>query len=401
MTTAIKICNLRLIAQYLGNIIFAVACTDTRDVIIYNRFSRVVTIMSKSTSGGSAGPSKGLASDERDRLVKEFVLITKTDSQVAEYFLGECDWDLQKAIPDYFNVAGEIWQEDKTGLKKVMQNEKWAAELATDTKVLGAFSFITWNIDGLDERNFMRRIENIVSILKAEQADVVFLQEVVHLSMGVITGALPQYEVIMQASCEEYFVVTLLKKDTVRVISRKDEPFANSVMGRGVLSTEVELGGSTKLWLHNTHLESTADFKDARVQQLKGLFSKLTLQGNTHSTILAGDMNLRDAEVGLAGGIPGNCVDVWEACARREECRYTWDAARNSNCLSKGGGGARGNFKPKLRFDRVYLHGCKDNSKPAPMPKHFKLLGLTKVPQSQLYPSDHWAIQVFFTLNKF
>lgn len=33
--------------------------------------------------------------EERERLIKEFVLITKTDSNLAAYFLGEHDWNLQ------------------------------------------------------------------------------------------------------------------------------------------------------------------------------------------------------------------------------------------------------------------------------------------------------------------
>ncbi len=42
-------------------------------------------------------------------------------------------------------------------------------------------------------------------------------------------------------------------------------------------------------------------------------------------------MNLRDKEVDQTGGIQKGVVDLWEHLGSKPECRYTWDASRNSN----------------------------------------------------------------------
>jgi UBA-like domain len=38
---------------------------------------------------------------KQDRLVKEFILITKTDSKVASYFLEQHNWQLEVRIPTH------------------------------------------------------------------------------------------------------------------------------------------------------------------------------------------------------------------------------------------------------------------------------------------------------------
>ena len=48
-------------------------------------------------------------------------------------------------------------------------------------------------------------------------------------------------------------------------------------------------------------------------------------------SILAGDLNLRDAELVASGGLPDRTVDVWERCGARKEVQYTWDMMRNTN----------------------------------------------------------------------
>ena len=52
-------------------------------------------------------------------------------------------------------------------------------------------------------------------------------------------------------------------------------------------------------------------------------------------SILAGDLNLRDAELVASGGLPDRTVDVWERCGARKELQYTWDMTRNTNLQVK------------------------------------------------------------------
>ena len=55
-----------------------------------------------------------------------------------------------------------------------------------------------------------------------------------------------------------------------------------------------------------------------------------------------------------------------------------------------------GRFKPRCRFDRVYL---RDSHPKRVTEEHFGLFGLEKIRQGQRFPSDHWGILVAFTLK--
>ena len=49
--------------------------------------------------------------------------------------------------------------------------------------------------------------------------------------------------------------------------------------------------------LLNTHLESTKDFSDERVNQLNQVFNYISKVATNESVLFAGDLNLRDNEV--------------------------------------------------------------------------------------------------------
>jgi len=73
----------------------------------------------------------------------------------------------------------------------------------------------------------------------------VFLQEVVPETVDVLKTNLPKYHFTVQHfskfMSEAYFVCTLTKKESVKVLSQAEEPFANSVMMRTLLMVEVIL----------------------------------------------------------------------------------------------------------------------------------------------------------------
>ena len=101
-------------------------------------------------------------------------------------------------------------------------------------------------------------------------------------------------------------------------------------MGRHVLAAQVHCG-SVKLDLFNTHLESTKEHAEERGNQLKQCLAQVGSRPSDRVSILAGDLNLRDAELVASGGLPERTVDVWEKCGARKEVQYTWDMMRNTN----------------------------------------------------------------------
>lgn len=165
--------------------------------------------------------------------------------------------------------------------------------------------------------------------------------------------------------------------------------------------------GATKLKLLNSHLESTGDFAEERMEQLRISFHEMTKTDEKVNVIFGGDLNLRDKEVLIylslntagelndlssfqlyqVGGPPPRTKDAWEACGARKECQYTWDNMRNTNKSVPG------NFKPRFRFDRVF---CRPATSHSAIPKFFGLIGLQKIAGYQCFPSDHWGLLVDF-----
>jgi len=104
------------------------------------------------------------------------------------------------------------------------------------------FRFITWNIDGIDEKNIRIRTEAVCNIIKRENANIVFLQEVIALSESILREKLPQYQFFSgNADFVEYYTLTLIHKDSVKLDTNQIIEFDESSMGRNLLKTRVNI----------------------------------------------------------------------------------------------------------------------------------------------------------------
>jgi tyrosyl-DNA phosphodiesterase 2 len=263
-------------------------------------------------------------------------------------------------------------------------------EGALTTKAPDSLVFVTWNIDGLDQRNLRKRTKAVCKILELEAADIVFLQEVVPETFSYLESKLPGYQCLAGRGSQDYFVATLLRRGRVYLDSHSVLDFPSSRMGRHVLAAEAHCG-SVKLRLLNTHLESTAEHKEERTDQLRRCLGRLA-EGPGAASVLAGDLNMRDAELAAVGGLPARATDVWEACGARQEARYTWDMQRNDNLQANFG-----KFRPRCRFDRIYLRDSEPGSVAA---SEFGLVGLQRITGTQAFPSDHWGLRARLSLTQ-
>merc|ERR1712142_855067 len=143
--------------------------------------------------------------------------------------------------------------------------------------------------------------------------------------------------------------------------------------------------------LLNTHLESTAEHAEERKKQLEQCLGIVTRRPEANTVIFAGDLNMRDKELASIGGLPSGVVDAWVETGSRREVQYTWDLQRNSNLEWPG------KWKPRCRFDRVYL---RQNTDKMVKVANYGLLGLEKVEGCQAFPSDHWGVKVRLELNQ-
>ena len=75
-------------------------------------------------------------------------------------------------------------------------------------------TLVTWNIDGLDQKNLKRRTRAVIETLTSVGADIVFLQEVIPETFSYLESKLTGYECIA-AEQEKYFVATLVRRSKV------------------------------------------------------------------------------------------------------------------------------------------------------------------------------------------
>jgi len=334
------------------------------------------------------------------RLIKEFEGVTNTNEALAQQFLQEHEWNLNQALDTFFTNKVKDQDHEMAQQLQLQSNQQSSSQIPINieeglqegiltTQAPEELTVISWNIDGLDVKNIRKRTKGVCKIIEDEKADIVFLQEVIPETLEYIKSKLSGFEVIRGIQ-GDYFVATLLRwgrvyKDASRLI-----PFTGSVMGRHLLHVEAHCG-QVKLDLLNTHLESTGEHAEERVAQLKQSFRIINNTAPARNVIFGGDLNLRDKELASCGGAPDGARDCWEQCGARQAVRYTWDMTRNTNLEWQG------KFKPKLRFDRLYLKPSRSFGCSA---VHFGLVGLQKIHGTQSFPSDHWGLMLKLKLNQ-
>lgn len=250
-----------------------------------------------------------------------------------------------------------------------------------------ALKLVSWNIDGLNDKEIQARTLSICNALNGLEPDVVFLQEVVPSIVGVVKKHLSRYRYI-PGDDKGYFAVTLINKNSVKYISHSVVPFTSTQMDRHIVCVEATFNGFP-LVLMNTHLESMAYSSQVRSIQLRKCFRKCMKEPSDRTVIFGGDLNLRDSEVASVGGVPDGMFDVWEACGSSPATRHTWDMSVNDN-LDFGGEQA----KPKCRFDRVYV---RPSQPPGLVPASFLLTGKERLRPGGCFPSDHWGLVCCFS----
>lgn len=291
---------------------------------------------------------------------------------------------------------------------------------------------LSWNIDGIDEagpQDTMLRALAVAEHISATQPVAVLLQEVIAPQLELFSA--PQvlgdrYEIVFPdnpSMC--YYCAILLDKRRAKLVSKaRTTHFTMSQMGRHFLSVDIVVDGQTgaPITCITTHLESTKPERQERVRQFSEVLREVSQRSSSSSyrsgcartVVLAGDLNIRDDEVTeVRRTMRSTCptvddiVDAWLWCGSPKAHEFTWDTAQNTNLgvtyksrcrfdrcffLSPGltkGAGAGGRFKKPLLSP---TSGVWDASA-------FALVGRDKVEGLGRFPSDHWGMQVTFTLN--
>ncbi|XP_008057576.1 tyrosyl-DNA phosphodiesterase 2 isoform X2 [Carlito syrichta] len=342
----------------------------------------------------AAGDEGEPEAKKRRLLCVEFASVASCDPAVAQCYLAENDWEMERALNSYFEPlaeesAAESRPDTPSGPKTYVDLTSEDATDSTSSKSSTSentqqedgsmFSFITWNIDGLDLNNLQERARGVCSYLALYSPDVIFLQEVIPPYYSYLKKRASNYEMI--TGCKEgYFTAIMLKKSRVKLKSQEVIPFPSTKMMRNLLCVHVSVS-ENELYLMTSHLESTRGHAEERMNQLKMVLKKIQEAPESATVIFAGDTNLRDLEVTKCGGLPNNILDVWEFLGKPKHCQYTWDTQMNSNLGISA--------TCKLRFDRIFFRAAAEEGHI--IPRSLDLLGLEKLDCGR-FPSDHWGL---------
>lgn len=248
------------------------------------------------------------------------------------------------------------------------------------------FRVLSWNIDGLDDRtneeDIIGRWLAVQEVINSEQVHVVLLQEVIEFSYQLISSLLSKSFYVLK-QCDPalpYFTIILVHRPSTLLLSHETAPFITSRMGRAVQSVAVCLRDrrEVRLTVFNTHLESGKESAMERTRQAARLADEASGSG-----IIAGDLNIRDGEVPEEW----RSRDCWALAGGEKSEQYTWDLTLNDNTQMGSG------FKPKFRFDRMYVLGQQLRV------RKFKLVGKERVQGLGRFPSDHFGILTTFQLD--
>uniref|UniRef100_M3XZH9 Tyrosyl-DNA phosphodiesterase 2 n=1 Tax=Mustela putorius furo TaxID=9669 RepID=M3XZH9_MUSPF len=348
-------------------------------------------------SGSEAEPAEGEPEVKKRRLLcVQFASVANCDPAVAQCYLAENDWAMERALNSFFEPPAEDGAEERKKERKKKKDIETDVDLTneetTDSVSSKAstsegiqqedgsvFSFITWNVDGLDLNSLQERARGVCSYLTLYSPDVIFLQEVIPPYCSYLKKRASSYEMIT-GNEEGYFTAIMLKKSRVKFKSQEIIPFPNTKMMRNLLCVHASVSGN-ELCLMTSHLESTRGHAKERMNQLKMVLKKMQEAPESATVIFAGDTNLRDHEVTKCGGLPSNILDVWEFLGKPKHCQYTWDTQMNSNLGISAA--------CKLRFDRIFFRTAAESGHI--VPQSLDLLGLEKLDCGR-FPSDHWGL---------
>ncbi|XP_071942489.1 tyrosyl-DNA phosphodiesterase 2-like [Antedon mediterranea] len=344
------------------------------------------TSESSRTRGKRMARSTAEEIDDVAGLFAEFCVVTGASEGEALEYLQKTNWQVVDAINLYFDTVANQPDDDENGTSS---NSKDSLKVeGSKEKEDKKIKMITWNIDGLDDRNLIDRTKAVCSIIERLEPDIIFLQEVIVETASHIEKRCQKYKVL-PTSDAAYFTAMMLKKSSVSILSSIVDPFENTTMMRALHKVKVKCAGIEFLLL-NSHLESTKDASGKRKRQFQMALQEMCNSNDGTVALFGGDTNLRDSEVKSIGGLPGGIVDLWEMFGSPEESRYTWDVKRNNNLDWQFAS------KPRIRFDRLFLKQAKQQQVHL---QTFKLIGDQWISTVERFPSDHFGIYCEFKVN--
>lgn len=222
----------------------------------------------------------------------------------------------------------------------------WCSQIANKISVLSL------NVFGSDKNNQTMRMDLLIDLLEASDADIVALQEV---QPWILNGLLKSNYIKDQYRYTDYGNnhvpggLLILSRHKIKEVSYFEmvRPGQYHVDERGrLLVSRIQIGQ------HDLTVATTSlDWRSAlsRTKALDFLFQIL----NAHShVLLLGDMNFADEAIPETGHIPANFLDIWPLLKEEHQSNdpgFTWDPLRNYYAKTSDP------HSSSSRIDRVFL----------------------------------------------
>ncbi|KRX54671.1 Tyrosyl-DNA phosphodiesterase 2 [Trichinella sp. T9] len=336
--------------------------------------------LNKKASIAQLGETKLMSSSEDDNDIPDddvcllrtdlFGTVTGTNAACGQFYLQDCKWDLTVAINRYFdqpdNARLPPW------IRRMVSQDK-------DTVKTMHFSILSWNLDGLDNRNIVSRVNAACDEILELEPSVLFFQEVVPENFEVLKRRLGEkYQVLENNDRYYYHTSIFIHRTNLECTEHHVVDFARTSMNRNMFIALIEFDGDVQLCLVNSHLESGRKESRIRKSQLEEIWSLMAASPDDVTVFFGGDTNLGFGEL---KAVPANVTDLFQDCGSPVDACLTWDPATNANLnIPK---------RCRQRFDRIFVKA----SKPARFkPIEFSLVGKKLIRSSLCHPSDHYGI---------
>ncbi|WRX26202.1 Endonuclease/exonuclease/phosphatase - like 10 [Theobroma cacao] len=280
---------------------------------------------------GTRAPVSSLSSFED---LKDTSLDGELDSSVGSVFypLKPCS----KRKIRYPDVGNEDCLESSS-FRGIKASNKAVAVEAEDSNlgaVESSLKILSYNVWFREDLEVHKRMKAIGDLIQLHSPDLICFQEVTPNIYDIFRQSnwwnVYRCSVsVDMANSRGYFCMQLSKRP---VKSFSCKPFGNSVMGRELCMTEVEVFGGKSLVVATSHLESPSPappkwdqmFSKERIEQAK---EAINILKNNPNVIFGGDMNWDDKLDGQFP-LPDGWIDAWREL-RSAEDGWTYDTKSN------------------------------------------------------------------------
>lgn len=272
---------------------------------------------------------------------KSPLLPSKIKSDATPDSLGElgklplqpCKRKNQEATTDSTSSDGFRELSKFRSTKTVKKDDYLMDDISPDAG-FGTLKILTYNVWFREDLEMYKRMNALGDLIQQHSPDVICFQEVTANIYGIFQKSSwwKAYRCSVSAETSElrsYFCMQLSK---LPVKSFGSKPFRNSIMGRELCMTEVDLNAGKTLVVATSHLESLCigpptwdqTYSKERIAQAQEAVTSLSSSPNV---IFGGDMNWDDK---LDGKFPisDGWVDAW-AVLKPGEDGFTYDTKCN------------------------------------------------------------------------